>query len=137
MEVYKIEGKMTGVWNSNARAMVDTWSDYYGVNLIDFKNTVFNRGLNFAKLNKGLAWIVDSSKAKGVFDQKIQKFLKNEGFDLFVKNGIKYFITINSKVNPITQLTVGRYKSLAAQSGLQLIELNNVDDAILWLNSNN
>ncbi len=136
MKIYEIKDKMVGEWNSEVKAMIDTWTDYFHVTLEQFRNSIFETGLNYAKSNGCIAWIVDSSNAKGVFAQDIQKFLSEEGFNLFKNNGIKYFISISSNASPITKMTVNRYKSEASKSGLEQIELNSVSDAILWLKHN-
>ena len=136
MKVYEIKDNLVGEWNSEAKAMIDTWTSYYFLTLEDFKNAVFDKGIKFAKQNNGIAWIVDNTNAKGVFSQDIQIFLKEEGFKIFKDNGIKYFITINSNANPLTNMTVSRYKATASESGLHQIELNSVADAIMWLKHN-
>jgi hypothetical protein len=50
--------------------MVDTWTTY-NVSLEEFKDAVLVKGVNYARANGGVAWIVDSSKAQGVFTQEI------------------------------------------------------------------
>ncbi len=131
-KVFEIKNKLKVTWNPEVRAIVDTWTTYF-ITLEEFKNSVLVEGLNHAKAHNGQAWIVDSSSAKGVFSQEIQKFIESDIFPAFLENGIKYFITINSKTDPVTRLTVNQYKSTATASGLQMIELNSVKDAVLWL----
>lgn len=133
MLVYELKDKMTGTWDTDARAMIDVWQNYYHVSLDEFKEAVFVKGVNFSKQNNGRAWIVDSEKAKGVFSKEIQEYIVNEGFDVFRKSGVKYFITINSKVSALTKSTVNKYKASALKKGLEQIELGSVEDAILWL----
>ena len=136
MKIYEIKDKLVGEWNSDAKAIIDTWTNLFHLTLSDFKEAVFNKGIKFAKSNNGQAWIVDNTNAKGVFSQDIQTFLKEEGFKMFKENGIEYFITINSKANPLTNMTASRYKATALKSGLQQIELHSVADAIMWLKVN-
>lgn len=133
MLVYELKDKMTGTWDSGARAMIDVWQNYYHVSLDEFRKAVFEKGISFSKQNNGRAWIVDSENAKGVFSKDIQDYIVNEGFEIFRKNGVKYFITINSKVSALTKSTVNKYKSSAVKNSLEQIELNSVDDAIFWL----
>jgi hypothetical protein len=135
MQIQVIPGKMESTWNEDVKAVVDTWTTY-SVTLEEFKNAVLIKGIDFAKARHGIAWIVDSSTAKGAFSQEIQDFIGSDIFPGFVKNGIKYFITISSKVSPITNLTVKQYAAQAGPHGLKLIELNSADDAIKWLKAN-
>jgi len=94
------------------------------------------KGLNYAKTHKGIAWIVDSSEAKGSFPPEIQEFIGSDVFPAFAKNGIKYFITITSKESALTRMTISTYSAKTGPHGLQLLEVNSVDDAIEWLKNN-
>ncbi|MGE3727222.1 MAG: hypothetical protein AB7I41_16810 [Candidatus Sericytochromatia bacterium] len=132
MHIFSIPGKLEVSWNPEVRAIIDTWTTYH-ISLADFRDAVLVKGLDHAKTNQGQAWIVDSSKAVGVFSPEIQEFIGTDIFPAFAKNGIKYFITINSEVSTLTKLTVNRYKSQVGPHGLQLVEVASVDDAILWL----
>ncbi len=135
MQIQIIPGKMESTWNEEVKAVVDTWTTY-SVTLEEFKNAVLVKGIDFARAHGGRAWIVDSSTAHGAFSQEIQDFIGTDIFPSFTKNGIKYFITISSKVSPLTNLTVKQYSAQAGPNGLKLIELNSTDDAIQWLKSN-
>ncbi len=132
MKIYSVPGKIDVEWNANVKAIVDTWTTYF-LTLEEFKEAVLVRGVNHAKANGGVAWIVDSSKAKGVLSQEVQKFIETDIFPVFAKIGIKYFITITSSVSALTRSTINTYSSKAGPCGLELVELNSVDDAILWL----
>ena len=135
MQIHTIPEKMTSMWAADAKAVVDTWLNYNST-LEEFKEAVLEKGINHAKANGGVAWIVDSSKAKGAFPQEIQAFIESDVFPAFAKNGIKYFITINSQVSAITKMTVSSYSAKAGPLGLKLLELNSADDAIEWLKAN-
>ncbi|MBT9547933.1 MAG: hypothetical protein IV090_21265 [Candidatus Sericytochromatia bacterium] len=135
MHIFSIPGKLEVSWNPEVFAIIDTWTTYH-ISLEDFRNAVLVKGLDHAKANHGKAWIVDSSKAVGVFSPEIQAFIGSDIFPAFAKNGIKYFITINSEVSTLTKLTVNRYKAQVGPHGLQLVEVASVDDAILWLKEN-
>ncbi len=136
MKIYEIGENLIGEWNSEVKAIIDTWNSYFHVTLQQFKIAIFDKGIKFAKSNNGQAWIVDNSNAKGVFAQDIQKYLEQEGFKILKDNGIKYFITINSAIDPLTKMTTNRYKANASKSGLKQLELHSVADAILWLKTN-
>ena len=135
MKIFSIPGKLEVNWNGDVKAIVDTWSDY-SVSLADFSDAVLNQGLKHAKANGGIAYIVDSSKAVGVFSDEIQKYIETDIFPAFAAGGIKYFITINSEASALTNMTVNSYASKAGPLGLQLVELKSADDAVMWLKAN-
>lgn len=135
MKIYSIPGKLEVTWRDDVKAVVDTWTTY-NVSLEEFKEAVLVKGLNHAKANEAIAWIVDSSTAKGVFSQEIQNFIGSDIFPAFAKNGIKYFITITSKVSALTRMTVQTYSAKTGPHGLKLVELNSVLDAVNWLKFN-
>lgn len=133
--IQQIEGKMVSTWNDEVKAVIDTWTNYF-VSLDEFKEAVLMKGLNHAKANGGIAWIVDSSQAKGVFTPEIQKFIETDVFKTFAANGIEYFLTVTSKVSAITKMSVKSYSAKAGPSGLKLLEVNHVDEALEWLRQN-
>ena len=135
MKIHSVPEKLEVTWNDEVKAIIDTWSTYH-ISLEEFKEAVLVKGLDHAKANGGIAWIVDSSKAKGVFTPEIHNFIGTDIFPAFAKNGIKYFITITSQVSAITKLTVRNYSAKTGPNGLKLVELNSVKDAILWLKAN-
>jgi hypothetical protein len=135
MKVYEIPGKLEVKWNSEVKSIIDTWITY-NVSLEEFKEAVLTKGLNFAKSHRGVAWIVDSSSAKGAFSQEIQSFIGSEVFPAFAKIGIKYFLTITSSVSAVTKMSVRSYSAKTGPNGLKLVELNSVEDAITWLKAN-
>ncbi|MBI9046937.1 MAG: hypothetical protein JEZ06_20795 [Anaerolineaceae bacterium] len=135
MAIYSVPGKMEGIWREDIKAVVDTWADYF-VTLDEFKEAVLGKGVPYAKAHGAVAWIVDSSKAKGVFSQEIQDFIGSDIFPNFANNGIKYFITITSTVSAVTKMNVSTYAAKAGPHGLQLLELNSVADAEMWLKTN-
>ena len=134
MEIYKIPGKLVGNWNFEVHAMVDTWNDH-NVTKDEFEQCILE-GCRHAKKNAGIAWIVDTSRAKGVFSQEIQDLIESHVFPTFQKIGVKYFITIKSRVDALTKMTVSNYSAKAGPNGLQLLEVNMVEDGIRWLEEN-
>lgn len=132
MDVYTIPGKINVAWNNDVKAIVDTWTTY-SVTKDEFREAVLVRGVNHAKSRSVVAWVVDSSKAEGSFSDEIQAFIGSDVFPTFAKIGVKYFISINSKVSTVTQKTVAKFTAVAGPNGLKLIELNSVDDAVAWL----
>lgn len=133
--IHSIPGKMDTFWLSDVHAILDTWTTYV-VSLADFKEAVLIKGLTHAKNNRGRAWIVDSSTARGAFGNEIQDFIGTDIFPSFAKAGIKYFITILPKESAVTKMTVKSYSAKVGPSGIQLVEVNSVDDAIEWLKQN-
>ena len=135
MEIQNITGKMRSTWEDDVKAVLDIWTTY-NITLEEFKEAVLIKGVNFAKSHGAIAWIVDSSKAKGVFAQEIQEFIGSTVFPTFVKNGIKFFITIKPEVAGLTSLTVSNYAAKAGPAGMQLVDVKSVSDAKLWLKNN-
>ena len=135
MKVYEVEGKIRSEWNSEVRAIIDTWTTYM-ISLDEFKTAVLEKGLSFAKTNHGHAWIVDSSQAKGLFSKEQLEFIDQEVFPAFHNAGIKYFITIKPTNSVFTEMTVKQYSALTGPHGIQLVEVSSVDQAIMWLKSN-
>ncbi len=133
--VFSIPSKLDVHWNKEVRAIVDTWTTYF-VTLDEFSEAVLEKGLKHAKANNGQAYIVDSSKAVGVFSKEIQDFIGSDIFPAFATNGIKYFITINTTDSATTRLTVKTYQAKTGPHGLQLVEVKSVEDAIAWLKEN-
>jgi len=131
-QIHSIPGKMDTYWVSDVNAILDVWTTY-AVSLQDFSDAVLVKGVKHAKANKGIAWIVDSSTAKGAFSPEIQQFIGTDIFPAFTKNGIKYFITILPKESALTRMTVKNYSSKAGPNGLELVEVNSVEDAIEFL----
>ena len=133
-KIYAIPNKLLVEWDSDARAIVDTWTTYF-VSLEEFKEAVLVRGVNHAKSNNGQAWIVDSHKATGVFSTEIQDFISSDVFPKFAEIGIKYFMTINVE-NAVTKLTVKQYTTEAGPFGLKVLKGSSAEGAIEWLTKN-
>ncbi len=134
-KVCSIPDKMETTWSNEAKCIVDTWTSYI-VTIDEFREAVLVKGLDHSKANGGIAWIVDSSTAKGSFRQEIQDFIGSDIFPAFAANGIKYFITITSQASAITKMTVSSYSAKAGPCGLNLVEVDSVENAIEWLKLN-
>lgn len=133
-KVYQIPGKLTVEYDAAVRAIIDTWSSY-SVTLEEFREAVLSRGLSHAKLYQAQAWIVDSSSATGAFSPEINKLIAKEVFPTFVKNGIKYFLTITAQ-SALTKLSIAGYTSQVGPSGMKLVEARSTQDAKDWLKAN-
>ena len=134
MTIHSIPGKLVVTWNDSVRAIVDTWTDY-DVSLEEFKASVLEKGLSYAKTHNGQAWIVDSSGAEGNFTKDCQDFIASDIFPALAKNGIKYFITVKSK-SALTNLTIKSYQAKAGPHGIKLVEAADVAGAVAWLEEN-
>lgn len=135
MKIHSIPGKFEVNWLDDVKAILDKVTNY-SISLEEFKEAVLDKGLNHSIANGGIAWIVDSSAAEGIFNAEIQNFIGSDVFPAFAKNGIKYFITINSKTNILTSMTVKTFQSKTKPHGLKLVEVNTVEDAKNWLKQN-
>lgn len=132
--LHTVSGKLEVHWLPEARAILDTWTDYF-IPLEEFKKAVLEIGLGHSKANGGRAWIVDSSKAKGSFPQVNQDFIGSDIFPAFANNGVQYFMTITSE-SVLTKMTIASYQVKTGPNGLHLVEVNSVDDAVEWLLKN-
>ncbi len=133
-KIFEIPNKLLCEWDSEAKAMIDTWTTY-SVSLEEFREAVLINGVNHAKVNGVKAWIVDSHHAKGVFSQDIQKFIETDIFPTFAKIGVKYFMTINSE-SATTNLTIKQYSTQAGPNGLKVLNGSNAETGIEWLKKN-
>jgi hypothetical protein len=134
MVINTIEGKLEVVWHEDVKAVVDTWTSY-SISLEDFKEAILDKAVPYAKEHGGIAWIVDSTKSKGVFSKEIQDFIVSDIFPNFAKVGIKYFMTTSSD-EAVTRLTVSQYKKQVGPAGIQLVEVSDVASAKEWLKNN-
>ena len=134
MKIYEIPGKLTGTWNGEAKAVIDTWTNYF-ITLDQFKEAILVKGVNHAKANGAIAWIVDSHLAKGVFSEEIQKFIETDVFPAFAQIGIKYFMTVTAE-NALTKITVDQYASKVGPAGIKLLDGSSVQGAMEWLKKN-
>jgi hypothetical protein len=134
--IHEIPGKVTVEWEPTVRAVIDHWSAMALITLPEFKTVILEKGLKHAIANRGHAYIVDNSMAKGAFTQDIQAFIGTDVFPAFAKGGIKYFITVASAGSAITNLSAKTYQSKAGPNGLQLVEVPTVAEALRWLREN-
>lgn len=133
--VYEIPGKLTVEWDSDVKAIIDTWTNYT-ITLDQFRVAVMEKGVGHAKGKGVKAWIVDSSKATGAFPQEIQAFIGSDCFPKFAEIGVKYFVTITSQKSAITKMVVASYSAKTGPNGLKLVEVDSVEDAIEWVKNN-
>ena len=132
MLVHEIPGVLVVEWNEEAKAMIDTWSNY-AIKVSEFRDAILTKGVAYARANKARAWIVDSTNAESVFTQDIQKLIETEVFKAFAAIGIKYFITIKSATSAITNMSISHYATQAVLFGVQLVEVSSLNEAIAWL----
>jgi len=131
MTVHEIPAVVRVEWNDEAKAMIDTWSNYT-ITLPQFREAILQKGVAHAKAQKARAWIMDASEAKGAFPQDVQKLIENEVFKTFASIGVKYFITIKS-ASAVTNMAISRYAAHLGPSGLQMVEVPDQNTAIKWL----
>ncbi len=131
MLVHEIPGVLLVEWNDDVRAMVDTWSNY-AIKVPQFREAILNKGVAYAKVHGGRAWVMDATKAKGAFPQDVQKLIETEVFKIFAAIGIKYFITIKS-ASALTNMAIKSFTAHLGPCGLQMVEVPDVNHAIAWL----
>ncbi|MBU0475706.1 MAG: hypothetical protein KKF62_16290 [Bacteroidetes bacterium] len=132
MVIYKVPRKLEVTWIEDIKAIVDTWQSYF-VTQFEFERAILEKGLGHAKANNGIAWIVDSTNASGAMPKFMIDFIDKKVFPEFSKNGIKYFITISSGASVIARKTVSQFSAKTHHNGLILVELDNLEEAIIWL----
>lgn len=131
-ELHKVEGKLQASWLPEHRAVLDEWTNYF-VTLAEFNEAVMKKGLTFSKAHGGRAWIVDSRNAKGVFNDEIQAHIGTTVFKEFMAAGVKYFITIRSKLSSSTNLAIQRYERQVGPAGIQLVTVDSLIQALAFL----
>lgn len=131
-QLHTVPGKLQANWLPEHRAMLDEWESYF-VTLAEFQTAVMQKGLTLSKARKGRAWIVDSRNAKGVFADEIQAYIGSTVFPAFMAAGVKFFITIRSKVSSATNLTIARYERQAGPAGIQLVTVDSLEQALAFL----
>jgi len=132
MLVYQIPKKLEVVWVEEVKAILDKWQSYF-VTQFEFERAILEKGLEHAKANNGIAWIVDSQNAIGAMPKFMIDFIDKKVFPEFAKHGIKYFITISPGASTIAQKTVSQFSAKTHHNGLILVELNSLEEAIEWL----
>jgi hypothetical protein len=131
MIVHEIPGTLVVEWNDAAKTMIDTWSSY-SITLPQFREAIVSKGIAYARAHGGRAWVMDATRAKGVFPQDVQKLIETEVFKGFAAIGVKYFITIKS-ASAVTNMSINRYTAHLGPCGIQMVDVPDVNRAIVWL----
>jgi len=75
MKIYEIPGTLIVEWDDEVKTTFDTWSSY-SITVPEFREAILNKGLSNARAHGGRAWVMDATKAKGVFTPEIQKLIE-------------------------------------------------------------
>ena len=134
--IHEVPDKLVVEWEPTCRAVVDHWKALAQVSLAEFKTSVLDKGLKYASANRGHAYIVDKSVAKGAFNQEIQTFIGTDVFPAFAKAGIRHFITVASADSALTNMSAKKYQAKLGPSGIHLVEVPTVAEAVRWLQEN-
>jgi len=132
MLVHEIPGVLRVEWNDEGKAMIDTWSNY-AITVAQFRDAILGKGVSYAKLHGGRAWVMDATKAKGAFPPDVQKLIETEVFKTFASIGVKYFMTIKSTGSTITNLSIKSFTAHLGPSGIQMVEVPDQKTALAWL----
>lgn len=133
MKIFEVDGNLKVDWNTDAKAIIDTWTSY-SITLEGFKNCI-DQGINHSIANRGIAWIIDSRKAEGQFSEEIQHYIVSDVLPKFAKNGIKYFMIIDS-FDAETNSTINYFAEKANEFGIKVIKGSSVKGALNWLVKN-
>ncbi len=115
----------------DAGAMIDTWESML-ISAEQFRAHIFDIGVPYARAHGINCWIVDTSKAKGVFRKEVLELIDKEVAPSFAAIGIKYFITITPE-SALTKLTVNKIEELNAADGMNVFSLSSTEEALNWL----
>lgn len=128
-EIYAVAGKMKGEHDSQIPAMIDTWESLL-ISVEDFKSTIVEIGVPYAKASGITTWIVDTSQAANVFKMEVQRYIEETVAPSFAAIGIKYFILIlpNSAMGKLSAKKVAQTNG--KQDGMQTIEVFSWEDAL-------
>lgn len=132
MKIFEIPGKLVVTWNAEVKAVVDTWANYL-ISDDEFREAVLIKGVSHAKRNRAIAWIVDSSFAKGLLTQEQIELVNREIFPAIRGAGVSYFVTIKPRTSFFTQHTVKQYSELTGPNGLILVTVDSMEDAVAFL----
>lgn len=130
MKIFEVPEKLKVEWNAEAKATIDTWTSY-SIDLEEF-NLCINKGISNSIENGGNAWIIDSRKAKGQFSAEIKHFIVSDILPKFTKNGIKYFMIIDS-FDAKTNTTIQHFYEKAGEIGIKVMKGSSVKGALKWL----
>lgn len=126
-----VPGKVVSSWLASEHTVIDAWESFF-ITLADFKKAIFDTALPQAAKLGATAWIVDTSKAKGVLADDVLAFITGQGHALFAAKGIKHFITVRPK-SATAALSFQRVEKVVGPSGMQLVTVDSVEAAIEFL----
>jgi len=132
MKIYEIPGTLIVEWDDEVKTTFDTWSSY-SITVPEFREAILNKGLSNARAHGGRAWVMDATKAKGVFTPEIQKLIETEVFKAFAAAGIKYFVTIKSALSTLTNMSIKTFTAHLGPCGIQMVEVPDHSKAVAWL----
>ncbi|NQZ78478.1 MAG: hypothetical protein HRT61_20560 [Ekhidna sp.] len=120
---------MTGVFDSSNGAMIDTWISLL-ISVEEFRKSIYEVGVPFAKNNFVTNWIVDTSSAEGLFRKDVQEFIDQEVAPTFAATGIKYFFIVlpPSAIAKLSAKNVAKIND--DQEGMQTVQVASVQEAI-------
>lgn len=131
-KIHSIPGTMDTYWVSDVNAVLDVWKSNT-INQKDLDQALLIEGMQQLKTNNGNAFILDESETTTPITQEMQNHLGTDIFPSLAKNGVKYFITVLPTQKNKARTPVKNIHSKTGPNGIQLLEVNNTDDAIEWL----
>jgi len=131
-KIHSIPETMDTYWVSDVNAVLDVWKTNT-ITQKDLDEALLIDGINQLKTNHGNAFILDSSETTNPLTTEMQTHLGKDVFPSLANNGVKYFITVPPKQKNQTRTPIKNLTTNPGPNGIQLLEVNNQEDAIEWL----
>ena len=128
-EIYQVAGFMQGLHDPRHQAILDTWSSLL-ITQEQFKKSIYDIGVKFAQTNGVKYWIVDTSKAVGVFKKEVQAFIDSTVAPKFAEIGIVYFFIVlpQSAIAKLSAKHIAKIND--EQKGMQTVQVRSVEEAL-------
>ena len=134
MKIYEVTGKVAGFFDSSNDAVIDSWTSLM-ISVEEFKKSIYEVGVPFAKSKQVTNWIVDTSTADGLFKTDVQKFIDQTVAPKFAEIGIRYFFIV-LPASAIAKLSAKHVAKINNdQEGMQTIQVSSVEEAIRLIQS--
>jgi hypothetical protein len=127
--IYEIPKKMIGYHDLEINSMIDIWTNLIAT-VDQFKSTIHDIGIPYAKENNIKTWIVDTGTSQGVFKSEEKEYIDNVIAPKCEDIGIEYFFVILG-TNALTNLSVKKVVQInAAQKGMQTLMVESMNEIL-------
>jgi len=123
-------------WDEKNRVIIQVIDSLMYVTLEDIEYSCLKISFPFARENNAFAWIIDLSNTTGVLLPNYYDFLEEKIFSKLHETPIRYYFPINTSKSFVSQHSARKYYSKVTKYGVQLIEVNSIEEALEWLKNN-